>query len=473
MTLHSPFTSFIVLAGMRTGSNLLESNLNEFDGITCEGELFNPHFINRPDVEAVEGFSRADRDADPLALLSAVQGRAGLNGFRFFHDHDPRVLAHVMADPACAKIILTRNPLDSYVSFKIATATNQWRLGHVKHRKSAKVTFDPAEFAEHTDRVQQFQTLLQRQLQTSGQTAFHIVYEDLNDVDVLNGMAQWLGIAARIAAPSSALTRQNPEPIEEKLTNPEALGDGIRRLDRFNLRRTPHLEPHHPPSAPAFRIANLSPLAFMPIPGGPDQKIYHWLGALDGTGTDALVTDLTLEHMQDWWQRTPGHHSFTVLRHPVSRAFEVYQQQILSGARGDVRNWLAHFTDVEQPTQANFDDTPPEALRAGFVAFLQFLKVNRAGQTPMLTAPAWTAQVTCLRALADVCPPRSVIKETDLHLACAQLAQLVGKAAPPAPAAHTPSRGRLSRIYDASVLAAAKAAYPEDFALLGFGDWQE
>lgn len=473
MTPQTPFTSFVVLAGMRTGSNLLESNLNEFDGIHCEGELFNPHFINRPDVAEVEGFTRDDRNADPFALLAAVRGRAGLNGFRFFHDHDPRVLTRVMQDASCAKIILTRNPLDSYVSFKIATTTNQWRLGDVKHRKSAKVTFDAAEFAAHTDRVQQFQSTIQRQLQISGQTAFHIVYEDLNDVGVLNGLAQWLGVEARITAPSKALTRQNPEPVEEKLTNPEALAEGIRRLDRFNLRRTPHLEPHHAPSAPAFRIANRSPLAFMPIPGGPDQKIYHWMGALDGTGTDALVTDLTLEHMQDWWRRTPGHHSFTVLRHPVSRAFEIYQQQILSGARGDVRAWLASATGTEPPTHATADDLSPEALRDGFVAFVRFLQANRAGQTPMITAPAWTAQVTCLRALADVCPPRSVVKETDLQMACAHLAQIVGRTAPPAPAAHTPSRGRLSRIYDASVLDATKAAYPEDFALLGFGVWDE
>lgn len=46
-----------------------------------------------------------------------------LGGFRYFHDHDPRVLDMILDDPGCAKIILTRNPLDSYVSWKIAQAT--------------------------------------------------------------------------------------------------------------------------------------------------------------------------------------------------------------------------------------------------------------------------------------------------------------------------------------------------------------
>ena len=45
-------------------------------------------------------------------------------GFRLFHDHDRRIWDHVLADTACAKIVLTRNPLDSYVSRKIAAATN-------------------------------------------------------------------------------------------------------------------------------------------------------------------------------------------------------------------------------------------------------------------------------------------------------------------------------------------------------------
>ena len=32
---------------MRTGSNLLEANLNALEGVTCHGEAFNPHFIGR------------------------------------------------------------------------------------------------------------------------------------------------------------------------------------------------------------------------------------------------------------------------------------------------------------------------------------------------------------------------------------------------------------------------------------------
>ena len=121
----SRFDSFVIFAEMRTGSNLLEAALNGIEGITCHGEAFNPHLIGFPDRETVLGVTLADRCADPMPLLARIKAAPGLNGFRYFHDHDPRVLAPVLADPRCAKIILTRNPLHSYVSLKIARATGQ------------------------------------------------------------------------------------------------------------------------------------------------------------------------------------------------------------------------------------------------------------------------------------------------------------------------------------------------------------
>ena len=49
------FDSFVVFAEMRTGSNFLEANLNAIDGLSCLGEVFNPHFIGYPNAEDVLG----------------------------------------------------------------------------------------------------------------------------------------------------------------------------------------------------------------------------------------------------------------------------------------------------------------------------------------------------------------------------------------------------------------------------------
>ena len=121
------FDCFVVFAEMRTGSNFLEANLNAFDGITCHGEAFNPHFIGYPTSQDILGVSIEERNSDPLRLLEQIRRAtpSGIGGFRYFHDHDPRVLETILNDPRIAKIVLTRNPVDSYVSWKIAQASGQ------------------------------------------------------------------------------------------------------------------------------------------------------------------------------------------------------------------------------------------------------------------------------------------------------------------------------------------------------------
>ena len=113
----SRFDYFVVFAEMRTGSNFLEANINLFNDLTCHGEAFNPHFIGYPNKDNILGVSQPQREADPHVLIETIKARTeGLGGFRFFNDHDPRVLDIALPDPRCAKIILTRNPVDSFVS---------------------------------------------------------------------------------------------------------------------------------------------------------------------------------------------------------------------------------------------------------------------------------------------------------------------------------------------------------------------
>ena len=48
----------------------------------------------------------------------------------------------------------TRNPVDSYVSRKIAQATGQWKLTNAKHARSEQAVFDAAEFEAHLEALQ-------------------------------------------------------------------------------------------------------------------------------------------------------------------------------------------------------------------------------------------------------------------------------------------------------------------------------
>jgi len=92
-----PFDYFVIFAEMRTGSNFLELNLRKFPDLNTFGEAFNPDFLGYPDWPDLFGMTMAMREADPLRLIRDMSDQAKqLPGFRYFFDHDPRVLDELL-----------------------------------------------------------------------------------------------------------------------------------------------------------------------------------------------------------------------------------------------------------------------------------------------------------------------------------------------------------------------------------------
>lgn len=466
------FHSFVVLAEMRTGSNFLEANLNALEGVACHGEAFNPHFIGHPNREDILGVTRADRDADPVRLITALRNQADtLGGFRYFNDHDPRAYDPVMLDPHCAKVILTRNPIESYVSRKIAAATGQWKLTNVKHAKSDDVRFSESEFHAHLDTLQGFQLRVLNTLQRSGQTAFYVDYDDLQDLEVMNGLAAWLGVAARLEALDSKLKKQNPQSLEEKVQNFEVMERALARLDRFNLSRTPNFEPRRGPAVPTYLAAG--PLLYMPVRSGPEGAVRAWMHELAGGDLDEGFTQKTLRH---WKTARPGHRSFTVVRHPVARAHAAFCDKILATGQGS-------FPAIRENLRKNFDMPLPEgevgdgyghaAHHAAMVAWLRFLRANLAGQTGLRIDPAWASQSAILQGMAGLCTPDTVLREGELRSSLPALALAAGAVGPPKFGGDTdPHSDAIGMIYDETIEKLSRDVYGRDYEAFGFGDWQ-
>ena len=469
-----PFDSFVILAEMRTGSNYLEASLNDLDGVSCLGELFNPHFIGGPGQDAALGVDRAAREADPGSLLEVVRAQPGLAGFRYFHDHDPRVLPRVLSDPRVAKIVLTRNPVESYVSLKIAGQTGQWRLTNVRHHKAARVAFDGAEFEEHVAALQQFQLEILRGLQVTGQTAFWIAYEDLGEIEVLNGLAAFLGVAARLKAPNGKLKKQNPEPVEDRLTNPEALGEALARLDRFNLARTPNFEPRRGPAVPSFVATPGAGLMYLPIRCGPEDAVLDWMAAVDGVGREGLLSGLNQPALRRWQAEHPRSRRFSVLRHPLARAHAAFCDTILTGMFGRIRQRLINYHEIPLPDPKDLSGYDAEAHRAAFAGFLGFLRANLSGQTSERVDPAWASQGAVLRGMAQVALPDRVLREEEMAAGLASLAAEIGITPPPVPTPAPPGTGPvpLSAIVDDEIERLARDAYVRDYEEFGFGAWR-
>ncbi|MBC7133079.1 MAG: nodulation protein NodH [Roseovarius sp.] len=471
------FDYFVIFAEMRTGSNFLEANLNAFEGITCHGEAFNPHFIGYPNRTEILGLSQAQRDDDPARLIGAIKAQeGGIGGFRYFHDHDPRVLDLMLDDPRCAKIVLRRNPIDSFVSWKIAQATGQWKLTNIKRRRDSKVIFDAAEFARYLAALQAFQAMLHNRLQTSGQTAFHVHYDDLRDVAVMNGLARHLGCAARLAALDASLKPQNPEPLESKVENYDEMVRALARHDFLDLGRSPNFEPRRSAAVPGFVTGARAPLLFMPIPSGPQAAPRGWLAALDGVREADLPTRLGQGALRRWMRRNPGHRRFTVLRHPVARAHAAFCDRVLvkgPGCDRELRRTLRQVYKLPIPRgwpDAGYDLA---AHRAAFVAFLGFLKANLAGQTALPVDAHWATQAALIEGMAQFGAPDLILREAEMAPWLTALARQVGypdPPPPPPPAATAPFD--LAAIHDGEIEQATRAVYLRDYTLFGFGNWR-
>ncbi|WP_284164711.1 nodulation protein NodH [Frigidibacter sp. SD6-1] len=448
------FTSFVILAAMRTGSNFLEESLNAVPGLASHGEAFNPVFIGFPKREELFGISMAARDANPGALIDLIRRAPGLNGFRLFPDHDPRALDLVLADPSCAKIILSRNPAESYVSLGIARATGQWKLGNVRRRKEARIRFDEAAFHAYLDELGTFQSTVRQALQTSGQTAFHLTYGDLGDEEVIRGLCRFLGVDGEAAKPARSIVPQNPGPLTDKVTNPREMTSALARLDPFGLSQAPSFEVTRGPQVPTF-IAAKAPLLFLPIPGGPSTTVDRWLSAFGPT-----ETGFTQKTLKDWMRSHPELRRFTALRHPLLRAFAAFENFLGPGFDSATRQQISrNYKIAVAPTSE------------AFAGFLGFLRANLNGQTPHRTAPGWASQSAMINGFQQLYAPDLVAREDRIEAALGYLCADLGLSTPRFEAEDDLAK-RLSALGRKDELnAAARQAYARDYLAFGFGDW--
>ena len=456
------FRYFVILADMRTGSNFLEASLDGFAELTCYGELFNSGFIGKHNRDALFGIDLAARERDPLALIAEMMTRTeGIPGFRLFSNHDPRVIDHVLTDPDCAKIRLTRVAIDSYISWKIAQSTDQWRLSNHKKRRTTKIIFDAEDFVLFQHRRAEFGRHIDRTLQTGGQTAFRISYEELSDVQILNGLGRFLGAKSEISAPSQATKRQNPEPLSEKVINV----DELQKTLNGSSQAEPEADPTRGPNTRSFLISGAKPLLFMPLPGSVGTELSDWLGD--------PITGQSQKKVRDWQKRNRPHLAFSVLRHPVERAFRVYRDYFCAPEQenlAEIATVMTRQYQIEFPSAG--EEASQDRIKRGFLSYLDFLKPYLAGQTSLRIDPLCLPQSTLLRGIADFRPPDMVIHEANLRQGLDHITQRLGL--PDEKPGRIPDTGvHLAEIYDMKIEKRTFSVYRKDYIAFGFEDWAE
>jgi len=472
------FNYFVIFAEMRTGSNFLEANINQFADLRSHGELFNPYFVGKAKKDEMFGVSLKEREKSPETLISAIREDAptAIPGFRFFSDHDPRILSKCLNDADCAKIILTRNPLDCYVSRKIAADTGQWRLTNLKHQKTVQVAFDAGEFEEYISAAQGFQVKLLNALQESGQTAFYINYDDIHSLAVLNGLARFIGSSDTLDALDSSVKKQNPSALKSKVSNYSAMVASLGKMDFMGLSRTPNFEPRRGAAVPRICAGDKVSLLIVPVKGGPDAVLKSWLTKHETLRDGQASAGMNQKTLKIWRQDHPGFRVLVVLRHPVERLHHSFCEYILSTkhtAYHDLREAIIHNYRVRLPK--NGADAPGYDLathKAAFLSFMAFVKANIAQQTPLRIDPAWASQTAVIEGVSTVVIPTSIVHERNLANTLAEIEKELKLAAiDPPEIAPDGAPFELSEIYDADIESRARTIYSRDYLNFGFLDW--
>jgi len=473
----SRFDYFVVLAGMRTGSNLLEEQLSAMPGIESHGELFNPHFFGKPSSDRKWDLTLKQRDEDPVSVIAQMQRSAtGLPGFRLFYDHDKRAIDHVLNDKGAAKIILSRRPIDSYVSLKIARKTKQWWLGDMTSARAARVPFVAEEYAEFLNELLAFQTHITRTLQTTGQTAFYISYGDLSDDAILAGLGSFLGADGPPDVSKVRAKVQNPTPVEARLTNPRVAEEALARIGTPDIGRLSSYEPDRGPGLKFFRVGKTVPLIYMPIRGSWSDPIPDWMKSIDPDGD--IETGMTQRDLRRWKRLHPGHRTFTVLRHPLPRAHDAFCRNILPSnidAYAEIREALRTHYDIALPEEGPGDRYDLELHRELFLKFLQFLAGNLGGQTSIRVDSSWASQNALVQAMGEFVVPDRIIRAERLATDVPALASEVGYSSAPSPKSDDGASNpySLRDVVTPEIGKACEAAYRRDFIMFGIGAWSE
>lgn len=400
----TPFRYFAIFGAMRTGSNLLERSLDSYEGLTGLGELYNSVFVGKPNGEPLLGVTVAERNRDPVAFLNRVIDETpGIPGFRIFQGHDARMIDHIARDPSCAKIILRRSAIDSFVSLNIARETGQWMLTNEENRRLVKITFDATEYEPYRDELDAYYAMIRRKMRLAGQTPFEVSYGELRDLEILNGAATFIGAKRLLTATPQKIQRQNPVAWADKVTNPQDMQPYL--ADGSGTGGDVQLPPRFSALDELVASRGFS-LIYAPVAGAGAESVRRFIRKAEGVagvGGKPLATGLKDAHIAR--RRRRGGFVFTFLRHPALRAEDVFRRRIVATGEGTFTAVQALLTDqYDAPTQADMArDTA--AQEVGFDAFIAFIGDNLAGRTAMREDPAWAPQTAMLAEYAHEAPP--------------------------------------------------------------------
>lgn len=218
---------FVIYCFPRTGSYHLTSLLDSCSDVSCYGELFKPGVIELPAERRrmVKAGGPVQRDKHPLDFIEKVRlsGSKKIFGFKVFQQHVKRVpkLKTLFGRISWKKVILYREPVETYASVLRAQATNIWTLkedASVDPEKlNVKVTFTPESWKRFRSSYSTFLRNCARIAERPG--TFVIRYDQLNDPGCLAELLRFLGSEESVASLTSRFKKQYSGTVADSFLN--------------------------------------------------------------------------------------------------------------------------------------------------------------------------------------------------------------------------------------------------------------
>jgi len=476
-----PFKSFAVFGSMRSGSILLEKYLCQYQNLICHGELFNPSLIKRDGRGEYLGVSREDRLNNPEIMLDSIQrvNPDKIPGYRIFQDHNQWIINHVLADPNCAKIILTRDPIESFVSLEIARATGQWMISDTSQRRTVRIEFSLKKYSKYLKERQSYYRKLTDSLAKFGHPSFEIDYSDLKNLATINQLAAFVGAHEEKTNLDQLVQKQNPERLSDKISNYSEV---------FAALGLPAPSPYDAPvvRAPKERGTDLSRIYFCkemavalaPIPSVPDFSLRQWLALNDGAKTENGYSD---QSFVNWKNTHPNAFLFSVAHHPVRRAYNTFMRKIFPTRPNSylkIREQLQHQFGLSLPHgDVTADHSRAKLLdshygvdehRINFKQFLTFVAGNLAYETNIRQDGKWQLQSEIVRRYQALYPKLYVFKVETLGTDLAYMSNRFGLLSYKGWNEGAELAFSLSEIYDLEIESLVQTAYEQDYNTFGY-----
>jgi hypothetical protein len=227
---------FVMVGMMRSGSNLLERQLGGLADVRCHGELFNPAFVGLDVMQGKEqqGYTRESvdqRNEDELGFVKKLDAACDrpIMGLRLFLDHSPQMTARLLYDPAVKKIVLSRHLLESYVSLLLARETDVWMTTKEPVKRADPVKVEINKLINYALRQSLYYNDILSVLQQTGQSYRMIDYSEMNELEMLNDLAAFIGSKHRLAKVEQPLKKQNPGKLEDKVVEFAKLKEDLKK----------------------------------------------------------------------------------------------------------------------------------------------------------------------------------------------------------------------------------------------------